>query len=117
MGDYAYYSAVSDEIFNFLRQRYPLLETASIDECYIDMSHLKIEHPQKYFQDLQKEIYEKMHIPCSIGVSYNKFLAKMASDYRKPMGITFIKKRMFLKLFGLCLLKICMALEKLVQEN
>ena len=93
VGDYAYYSAVSDEIFNFLRQRYPLLETASIDECYIDMSHLKIEHPQKYFQDLQKEIYEKMHIPCSIGVSYNKFLAKMASDYRKPMGITFIKKK------------------------
>lgn len=91
--DHDYYSSVSDEIFSFLKKRYPLLEMASIDECYIDMSNLKIDNPQDYFRNLQKEIYEKMHIPCSIGVSYNKFLAKMASDYKKPMGITFIKHK------------------------
>ncbi len=93
VGDYAYYSSVSEEIFNFLKKRYPLLETASIDECYIDMSDLTISNPLEYFKNLQKEIYETMHIPCSIGISYNKFLAKMASDYHKPMGITFIKKK------------------------
>ena len=45
VGDYAYYSSVSEEIFNFLKKRYPLLETASIDECYIDMSDLTISNP------------------------------------------------------------------------
>ncbi len=93
VGDHEYYAQVSEEIFSFLKKRYPLLEMASIDECYIDMSHCKIEDPLPYFQNLQKEIYEKMHIPCSIGVSYNKFLAKMASDMKKPMGITFIKHK------------------------
>ena len=93
VGDYAYYSSVSQEIFSFLKARYPLLEMASIDECFIDMSEVKINNPEEYFKNLQKEIYEKMHIPCSIGVSYNKFLAKMASDLQKPMGITFIKNK------------------------
>lgn len=92
VGDYDYYHAVSHEIFSFLRNRYPLVEIASVDECYIEIQET-IQNPMEYFKSLQKEIYETIHIPCSIGVSYNKFLAKMASDYQKPMGITFIKKK------------------------
>ena len=49
--------------------------------------------PYQYFVNLQKEIYEKLFIPCSIGVSFCRFLAKMGSDYKKPLGITIIKKK------------------------
>ncbi|MCI5745247.1 MAG: DNA polymerase IV [Erysipelotrichaceae bacterium] len=92
--DYSYYEKVSSEIFTFLKNRFPILEIASIDEAYIDMSDIYLgKDPVKYFYDLQKEIYETLHIPCSIGVSYCKFLAKMGSDYKKPLGITIIKKK------------------------
>lgn len=90
--DHAYYRQVSEEIFSFIRSRFKIVEQTSIDECFIDMSNIKITEPTLFFKKLQKYIYETFHIPCSIGVSYNKFLAKMASDYAKPMGITLIKK-------------------------
>ena len=91
--DHEYYQQVSDEIFGYLKSIYKVVEMASIDEAYIDMSDVKIVDPNKYFLELQKYIYEKMHMPCSIGVSYNKFLAKMGSDYKKPLGITIIRKK------------------------
>ena len=91
-GDYHYYNQVSNEIFDFIRSKFKKVEQASIDECFVDMSNVKITNPHDFFRNLQKHIYETFHIPCSIGISYNRFLAKMASDYNKPMGITFIKK-------------------------
>ena len=92
--DHEYYCKVSDEIFSFLKQRYKIVDVCSIDEAFIDMSDVYLtNNPVKYFQDLQKEIYETLHIPCSIGVSYCRFLAKMGSDYKKPLGITIIKKK------------------------
>lgn len=92
--DHEYYCKVSDDIFHYLKSKYSLVDVASIDEAYIDMTDEKfLPNPRQYFIQLQKEIYEKLHIPCSIGVSYNRFLAKMASDYVKPMGLTFIKKK------------------------
>ncbi|MEG0736956.1 MAG: DNA polymerase IV, partial [Longicatena sp.] len=42
---------------------------------------------------IQKSVYEDLRLPCSIGVAPNKFLAKMASDMRKPMGITILRKQ------------------------
>lgn len=92
--DHEYYLKVSDEIFTFLRSKYKIVEVASIDEAYMDLTDVNLgKDPYLYFQNLQKEIYEKIHIPCSIGVSYCRFLAKMASDYKKPLGITIIKKK------------------------
>ena len=92
--DHEYYCKVSNEIFSFLKSRYKVVEVVSIDEAFIDMSDVYLGNdPKLYFASLQKEIYETLHIPCSIGVSYCKFLAKMGSDYKKPLGITFIKKK------------------------
>lgn len=91
--DGEYYYKVSKEIFSYLKSIYKIVDVVSIDEAFIDMSDVRLlPTPIEYFTNLQKTIYEKMHIPCSIGVSYNKFLAKMASDYKKPLGITFIRK-------------------------
>ena len=92
--DHEYYCNVSNEIFTWLKKRYKIVEPASIDEAYIDMSDVNLtNNPYEYFVNLQKELYETLHIPCSIGVSYNKFLAKMGSDYKKPLGITIIKRK------------------------
>lgn len=91
--DHEYYCQVSNEIFTFLKERYKIVDVVSIDEAYIDMSEVYIDKPNEYFIHLQKEIYEKLHIPCSIGVSFCRFLAKMGSDYKKPLGITMIKKK------------------------
>jgi len=66
------------------------VELASIDECYVDVSNIvnnKIEALKKA-KMIQKIIYQKIGIGTSIGISNNKFLAKMASDIKKPMGIT-----------------------------
>lgn len=90
--DHSFYYQVSNEIFSYIRSKFKIVEQTSIDECFIDMSKVKIDNPNQFFRNFQKYIYETFHIPCSIGVSYNKFLAKMASDLKKPMGITFIKK-------------------------
>ena len=97
--DHEYYVEVSNQIFSFLKSRYKIVDICSIDEAYIDMSDVYIgKDPYQYFKDLQKEIYEKLHIPCSIGVSYCRFLAKMGSDYKKPLGITIIRKNAVSKL-------------------
>jgi len=92
--DHEYYYKVSNEIFDYLKSKYKVVNVASVDEAYIDMTDVYLgKDPYQYFVNLQKEIYEKMHIPCSIGVSFCTFLAKMGSDYRKPLGITIIKKK------------------------
>lgn len=93
-GDYRWYEFLSERFFNYLKQYCPLLEPASIDECYLDVSDVikKYERPLDLAWIIQKKVYEDLRLPCSIGIGPNKFLAKMASDMRKPMGITVLRK-------------------------
>lgn len=68
------------------------IEIMSIDECFADITSL-CKNPKDAYNcalKIQKEIFNAINIQTSIGVSYNKFLAKMASDIKKPMGITSI---------------------------
>lgn len=71
-----------------------IIEMASIDECYVDMTEaLKgVKEPLKVIQNIQYSILNELQLPCSIGVAPNKFLAKMASDMKKPLGITVLRK-------------------------
>ncbi len=83
------YRRYSKNFFSFLRKRYPILEQASIDECYIDMTkEADREHLHDYLFDLSMELYRATDLKCSIGVGWTKFLAKMGSDYKKPLGLT-----------------------------
>lgn len=93
--DFSYYEMLSNSFFAFLRRISPLVEPASIDEGYVDMtSVLKNEkNPLLYLQKLQKSIYDELDLKCSIGIAPSKFLAKMASDLRKPMGITVCRRK------------------------
>ncbi len=93
--DFAYYEMLSNSFFAFLRRISPLVEPASIDEGYVDMtSVLKNEkNPLLYLQKLQKSIYDELDLKCSVGIAPSKFLAKMASDLKKPMGITVCRRK------------------------
>ena len=92
--DYHFYSMMSKTFFNFIRRYTNLVEAASVDECFADFTEtLKKEPaPLLFFRKLQEDLFKETGLKCSIGVSTTRFLAKMASDYQKPMGLTIIHK-------------------------
>ena len=69
-----------------------LIEPMSIDEAYLDVTENKlgIKSAVKIAKLIQHDIWNELHLTASAGVSYNKFLAKIASDYEKPHGLTVI---------------------------
>src|SRR5690606_29208050 len=72
----------------------PLVEQMSIDECYIDITGSKqFGTPLHIAGELQQRIADELALPCSVGVAPNKLLAKMASDMKKPGGITVLRLR------------------------
>ena len=94
-GDYKWYEECSKKFITFIKKYSPYIEIASIDECYVDVTDKikQYKRPLDLAWEIQNGIYEKIGLPCSIGVAPNKFLAKMASDMRKPMGITVLRKQ------------------------
>ncbi|MCR5184970.1 MAG: DNA polymerase IV [Bacilli bacterium] len=94
-GDYRFYRALSRTFFAFMRNYTPLVEIASVDECYADFTEVikGKKDVESYFRRLQSDLFAKTGLKCSIGVGPNKFLAKMGSDYKKPLGLTIIRKK------------------------
>lgn len=94
-GTYSWYEELSSRFFKFLKRFSPYIEPASIDECYMDVTDAirAYKRPLDLAWIIQKSVYDELRLPCSIGVAPNKFLAKMASDMRKPMGITILRKQ------------------------
>ena len=93
--DYHFYSVMSKTFYNFVKRYTNLIEMASVDELFADFTEpLKKEKDAvAFFRKLQDDLFRETGLKCSIGVSTTKFLAKMASDYQKPMGLTIIHKR------------------------
>ncbi|AME09235.1 MULTISPECIES: DNA polymerase IV [Gemella] len=89
--DFEKYQIESKRIFDLVREYTDKIEIVSIDEAYIDLSEIK--DPIKVAAVIQRRIYKQLKIPSSIGISYNKFFAKMASDLKKPLGFTIINKK------------------------
>lgn len=88
------YRTASKEMFKMLAEITPFVQPVSIDEGYMDIT--ESEHhgtPIEIAQNLQHKIHHELDLPCSIGIAPNKFLAKMASDMKKPLGITILRKR------------------------
>ncbi len=86
------YTRFSKAVKNILEQYAPLTEQASIDEFYLDMTGTQRMYGSMFaFASLiQKEIWDKLQLPCSIGIGSNKTVAKIGSDCMKPTGITYI---------------------------
>ncbi len=93
-GDYHYYSLMSKEFFSYCHKFTSKVEEASIDECYMDITDIiNKNNVNEFLIKFQKGLFNKTKLMCSIGIGPTRFLAKMGSDYKKPMGITIIRKR------------------------
>ncbi|MDI6807213.1 MAG: DNA polymerase IV [Candidatus Aenigmarchaeota archaeon] len=87
------YEKVSSRIINILRKYAEKFEQVSIDECYLDVSKKVkgFEEAKELAFSIKKEILEKEVLTCSIGIAPNKLVAKIASDFQKPDGLTLVK--------------------------
>ncbi len=84
--DFESYERHSKDFINVCKSVSPVVEQFSIDECYIDMSGMELVYGDlvQFAYKLKDKIYEELGFTVNIGVSSNKFLAKMASDFSKP---------------------------------
>jgi DNA polymerase IV len=82
------YREVSKQVQAIFRDYSPLVEPLSLDEAYLDVSDNLKEIPTAWetAKEIRARIYEETTLTASAGISCNKFLAKIASDYRKPNG-------------------------------
>jgi len=85
---FAVYKEVSRQIRAIFAEYTPLIEPVSLDEAYLDVTHnLKgITLATQIAREIRAKILAETGLTASAGISYNKFLAKLASDYRKPNG-------------------------------
>ncbi|CAM4223588.1 DNA polymerase IV [Erysipelothrix inopinata] len=93
--DFSLYQDLSSKFMNIIRSYSTLMQPASIDECYVDVTEKikEYERPLDLAYEIQTRVYRELKLPISIGVAPNKFLAKMASDMEKPKGITVLRIR------------------------
>jgi len=86
------YKAVSQEINQIFKIYSDLVEPLSLDEAFLDVTNNKkgILYATTVAQNIRKEIFDKTKLTASAGVSFNKFIAKVASDFNKPNGITVV---------------------------
>lgn len=94
-GQMEHYKSVSAEIHQIFHEYTDLVEPLALDEAFLDVTENKKNIPLAVdiARAIKKEIREKLGLIASAGVSYNKFLAKIASDYRKPDGLYTIHPR------------------------
>jgi len=96
--DHSKYSAVSRQIFAIFARYTPLIEGLSLDEAFLDVTGSR-----RLFGDgitiatrIKREIQQELDLTASVGVSFNKFLAKLASDLDKPDGLVVLTRDNYL---------------------
>ncbi len=92
--DLDYYDEVSRRVMNILRKHADIFEEVSVDEAYLDVTEKTkgdYEAAKELALKIKTEIMEAENLTCSIGIGPNKVIAKMASDYQKPNGVTLIR--------------------------
>jgi DNA polymerase IV (DinB-like DNA polymerase) len=89
--NYRRYREVSERIMALVRRRSPLVEEAGIDEVYFDLVAAgSFEKAAEICRELKQEIQEQEKLTASVGIGPNKLVAKIASDFRKPDGLTIV---------------------------
>ncbi len=87
------YREVSNQIRAIFADYTDLIEPLSLDEAYLDVTEDRrgLGSARAIAEDIRRRIHEETNLTASAGVSYCKFIAKLASDYRKPDGLTVIR--------------------------
>jgi DNA polymerase-4 len=87
------YAEVSREVFRILERYTPLVEPVSIDEAYLDVtgSGRLFGDAREIAARVKRAIREELGLTCSVGVAATKLVAKVASDFRKPDGLTVVE--------------------------
>jgi DNA polymerase IV (DinB-like DNA polymerase) len=88
------YIKVSKEIMEIAQRYADKFEQWGIDEAFLDVSARVKDYAEAeaLAKQLKREIKEKLHLTCSVGIGPNKLIAKIASDYHKPDGLTLVKQ-------------------------
>jgi DNA polymerase IV len=88
--DHHFYGRKSEEVMDLLSNYTPALEQNSVDEAWLDMTGSEglFGKPLEAAKRIMNEIKDRLGLWCSIGIAENKFLAKMAAEMKKPLGIT-----------------------------
>jgi DNA polymerase-4 len=91
--DFPRYRAVSREVREIFRRHTDLIEPLSLDEAYLDVTENKTDLPTatQVARTIRKQIRAELQLTASAGVAPNKFLAKIASDWKKPDGLFVIQ--------------------------
>jgi len=91
-GNFDLYRKVSKQIREIFKRHTDIIQPLSLDEAYLDVTQNKqnIQSATLIARKIQKAIYDELELTSSAGISYNKFLAKLASDYKKPAGLTVV---------------------------
>ena len=90
-GHYRRYAEISDRLMSVLRRFAPVVEEAGIDEAYFDLSFAgTYEAAAEICRQIKQEIKSREGLTASIGLGPNKLVAKIASDFQKPDGLTVV---------------------------
>ena len=91
--DFTRYRAVSKSVREIFKRHTDLIEPLSLDEAYLDVTENKTEMPTATLvaRTVREQIREELNLTASAGVAPNKFLAKLASDWKKPDGLFVIQ--------------------------
>ncbi len=89
------YKSVSGQIMEIFHQYTDLVEPLSLDEAFLDVTenHMNIASATQIAQEIKQKITNTVGLTASAGVSFNKFLAKIASDYNKPNGLFVVRPK------------------------
>ncbi len=92
--DFDYYEEMSNKVMAVIKHYADKFEQVSIDEAFIDITKKAGDYASavKLAEELKQEVKDKTGLPCSIGVSVNKLMAKMASEEAKPNGIKLVEE-------------------------
>jgi DNA polymerase IV (archaeal DinB-like DNA polymerase) len=92
--DFAYYSDISEQAMEIMKNSADMFEYVGKDEAYLDVSirtEASFQKAAHLAQQLKNQIREKVKLTCSVGIAENKLVAKIASNFKKPDGLTVVE--------------------------
>ena len=92
--DFERYEKAHNEILEIIKKHSKVVEPASIDEFYFDLSFAKsYKKAEEICREIKREIKEKLRVTCSVGIGANKLISKISAGTKKPDGLVVVKEK------------------------